>query len=128
MNRVVHFDIQADDVERAIKFYKNAFGWEIKKWEGEGMPYWLIMTGKEQPGIDGGLMARPKEDKDKMSIFYSTIGVMDIDKAMADVKANGGEIIMDKMELKGVGWFASAKDTEGNRFSLMQADPNMKMM
>lgn len=34
MNRVVHFEISADDPTRAVNFYTNAFGWEIKKWEG----------------------------------------------------------------------------------------------
>ncbi|MGZ7136310.1 MAG: VOC family protein, partial [Methanobacterium sp.] len=34
MPRVVHFEIPADDPERAIEFYKNVFGWKIDKWEG----------------------------------------------------------------------------------------------
>jgi len=30
-NRVIHFEIQADDTERAKKFYEDALGWKIEK-------------------------------------------------------------------------------------------------
>src|SRR3972149_5570591 len=58
MPRVIHFEIAADDPERAVAFYRKVFGWEIQKWEGP-MEYWVITTGpKEEPGIDGGLGRR----------------------------------------------------------------------
>ena len=129
MNRVVHFEIQADNVERAQNFYKKTFDWEIKqvmtKTDGGMMDYWMVMTGKENPGINGGIYERPKEKEEQHNLFDCTIGVKDIDKAIAAVKANGGMITRDKSELKGVGWFASAQDTEGNRFGLMQATSPM---
>ena len=46
MPRVVHFEISADDPERVVNFYKDAFGWNINKWEAP-MDYWLVQTGKE---------------------------------------------------------------------------------
>ena len=123
-NRVIHFEVQADDVERAKAFYKKAFGWKIEKWvekEGEslGMDYWMLMTGEEgEQGINGGMYQRP-EDR-KLYTFDCTIGVADIDKAIEDVKKNGGEIRGEKMEMPGVGWFAGGVDTEGNAFGLIQ--------
>ena len=58
MSRVVHFEIPADDPERAINFYEKVFGWRFEKWEGP-IEYWLVKTGPEdQPGIDGGLTRR----------------------------------------------------------------------
>ena len=45
MPRVVHFEINADDVERAVQFYSDVFGWKAEKWAGP-MEYWLIMTGE----------------------------------------------------------------------------------
>ncbi len=122
MNRPVHFEIQADNVGRATEFYKNVLGWKItqmmKKDEG-GMDYWGIETG-EGAGINGGMYARPS-DGDKFYLYDCTIDVPDLDKAMEAVKANGGTITKEKMEIPNVGWFAGAKDTEGNRFGLMQA-------
>jgi uncharacterized protein len=57
MGRVVHFEIHAEDPERAIKFYKDVFKWQFSKYREED--YWLIITGKpEERGIDGGLIKR----------------------------------------------------------------------
>jgi uncharacterized protein len=128
MNRVVHFDIYADDPERAIKFYSETFGWEFRKWEGEiGMDYWLIMTGPESdPGIDGGMSKREKDWKTRISDGAITIGVPDIDAAIESVKKAGGEIVMEKTGLPQVGWFSNFKDTEGNMVSLMQEDRSVK--
>jgi len=122
MNRVIHFEIQADDVDRAQKFYKNVLGWKVEKMMSKdegGMDYWGITTGESGPGINGGLYERPKSG-DKFFLYDCTIDVADVDKTAADVKANGGEVVKEKMEIPGVGWFVSAKDTEGNRFGLLQ--------
>src|SRR3989344_3279027 len=59
-NRVVHFEIQVENPERAIEFYTNVFGWEFQKWGDK--PYWMIMTAdkdSKEPGINGGLLPRP---------------------------------------------------------------------
>lgn len=122
-NRVVHFEIQADDVERASKFYEKVFGWKIsqmmKKEEG-GMDYWGIETGDSVPGINGGMYKR-SEAEDSLYLYDCTVDVEDIDKAVEAVKASGGTVTREKMEIPNVGWFAGCKDTEGNRFGLMQA-------
>ena len=57
MARPVHFEIHAEDPERAIAFYETALGWSFS----EVMPgaYWLITTGAaDKPGINGGLKRR----------------------------------------------------------------------
>jgi hypothetical protein len=129
MNRVVHFEIQADDLERAKKFYQNALGWKIQDWSGQagGMEYWGLMTGETGPGINGGMYKRPAEGKGEQHfLFDCTIDVEDIDEAILKIKENGGTITRDKVEMKGLGWFASCKDTEGNRFGLMQATGSME--
>lgn len=122
-NRVMHFEVQADNVERAKKFYEKALGWKIEKAmskdDGGMMDYWMIVTGKDGPGINGGMYQRPA-DSDKFYLYDCTVTVPDIDKAVEAVKANGGSITREKGEIPGIGWFANAKDTEGNRFGLMQ--------
>lgn len=127
MNRVIHFEIQADDIERAKKFYANVLGWKIDKMTTKGEKgsledYWGVTTGESSPGINGGLYERPKEGEkmDKVYFYDCTVEVSDLDKALAAVKDNGGLIMKDKMEITGIGWFARAKDTEGNRFGLIQ--------
>lgn len=119
---VVHFEIQADDIDRAKKFYQQVFGWKIEQMmtkEKGGMDYWGLTTRPDgQPGINGGMYERPKDDK--LTTFDCTVQVDDIDAAVAAVKKNGGIIRREKGEIPGVGWFAAATDTEGNRFGLMQ--------
>jgi predicted enzyme related to lactoylglutathione lyase len=50
MNRPVHFEIHAEDPERAASFYSELFGWKITKWDGP-VDYWLVSTGSDTPGI-----------------------------------------------------------------------------
>lgn len=123
MNRVVHFEIQADNIERVKKFYENVLGWRIVPMMTEdvsGMNYWGIVTGESGPGINGGLYERT-EDGEQFYLYDCTVDVENLDETMEKVKENGGAIVREKTEIPGVGFFAGAKDTEGNRFGLMQA-------
>lgn len=124
MARVVHFEITADDPERAAKFYQEVFGWSAMKWEGPA-EYWLISTGDDQePGIDGGLARR--EDSPLSQSITNTIDVASVDAAVQAVKANGGEIILPKSPVHGVGWVAYFKDPEGNVFGMMEQDESAR--
>lgn len=121
--RVIHFEVQADDIERAKKFYEKVFDWKIEKAKMEedvGMDYWMVMTGPDKtPGINGGMYMRPKDNP--LKTYDCTILVDDIDEAIDSIKKNGGKVLREKMEMKGVGWFARCTDTEGNIFGLMQS-------
>jgi predicted enzyme related to lactoylglutathione lyase len=123
MNRVIHFELQADNIDRASKFYGNVLGWKFDKMmdkETGSMNYWGVTTAESGPGINGGLYSR-KDGEDKFYLFDCTVQVENIDKTIEAIKANGGTITKEKSEVPHVGYFASAKDTEGNRFGLMQA-------
>ena len=114
MSRVVHFEIHAENPERAIAFYRELFGWQFTKWEG-GWPYWLIQTGPAgEPGIDGGLMGRRGG--------VCTVDVRSVDDTVEALQKLNGTIAMPKMAVAGVGWLAYGKDPEGNIFGVMQAD------
>lgn len=130
MNRIIHFDIHADDPARAAKFYTDVFGWEIKKWEGGGMEmdYWMVMTGSpNEPGIDGGLAKRIELLAGTgVRAFICTVGVTSVDECEEKIKKAGGEIVMKKMPIMGVGWMIQAKDTEGNYFGVIQDDKSAK--
>ncbi|MFX0096934.1 MAG: VOC family protein [Candidatus Hodarchaeota archaeon] len=121
MPRVVHFDIDAEDTNRAMKFYSNVFGWKFNYWEGP-TEYWLIKTGgEEEPGINGGLSKR-EEAYPKVIL---TIGVPSRDEFAKKIEETGGKIL-DKMAVPGVGWFALCSDTEGNEFGIMEDDESAK--
>jgi uncharacterized protein len=122
MDKVVHFEIPADDLERAMKFYKSIFGWKMDT--VEGMEYVLIGTTpvdengmlKEPGAINGGMMKRQRP----LTSPIITINVQNIDDALKNVKKMGGEIVRGKMPVADMGYAAYFKDTEGNIIGLWQ--------
>jgi len=125
MSRVVHFEIHADDPQRAVNFYRDVFGWQINKWEGPE-DYWLITTGpKTEPGIDGAILRRNQPVSGEGVIaFVCTVDVPSVDDTAAKITSNGGTIVLPKMAVPHVGWLVYGKDTEGNIFGALQNDPS----
>jgi len=122
MPRVVHFDISADDPGRALRFYREVFGWKAQKWNGP-FDYWLIKTGEpNEPGIDGGL-ARREHAGDSVTNFVDVTSVADISTRIV---VNGGKIVQPKRTIPGVGYLAVCLDTEGNLFGIMQRDESAR--
>ena len=119
MPRIVHFEIYADDIDRASKFYADLFGWEINKWDGPPqMDYRLVTTGKEGPGIDGGITRRPHEGV--AGVNY--INVDSIEDYLPKIQAAGGRILQPQIPIPGVGYIALCQDTEGNPIGFFQSD------
>lgn len=123
MARVVHFEIHAENPERAAAFYRKAFDWQITKWDGPA-EYWLITTGPDsEPGINGAIVQRQGPiNGDSVIAYVCTIDVVDIDAAIANAREQGGTEALPKMAVPGVGWLAYFKDTEGNIFGMLQSD------
>ena len=135
MNRVVHFEIHADDLERAKKFYTSVFGWEMQQMGSEYGNYVVVVTGPgpddiaagkvtmENVGINGGMMLRkgPRPAPDAPVNGYSCIvGVEDVDATVEKVKAAGGDVALEKMLVPNVGELAYLHDTEGNIFGVIK--------
>ena len=119
-NNLARFSIHADDVQRARKFYEEAFGWSFEPW---GPPnFYVIETGGEVGPPPGGLLQGRHEVVPgvKATGFECTIGVDHIDEAMRKVEAAGGKLVMPKFQIPTVGSGAYYQDTEGNVFCVMQ--------
>lgn len=122
MPRIVHFDIPSDNPERAQKFYQDVFGWEFAKWDGP-MEYWMVKTGEsDTPGINGGLARRMPGQIG----MINTIDIPSIDEYIIKIQSNGGQILVPKMEIPGVGHYATCMDTEGNIFGIIQMNQNTR--
>lgn len=134
MNRPSYFEIHADDVKRAQKFYADVFGWTFQKWEDKAagaMEYYMITTGeeKDQPGLNGGLLKRmgpSAADGGAVNAFIITMNVTNIDETISRVDAAGGKLALPKFAMPGMAWVAYYKDTEGNIFGIYQEDKNAK--
>ncbi len=122
MGKVVHFEIPADNLARAKKFYSTVFGWTLN--EFPEMEYTIVRTvesdengmPKELGAINGGMLQR--QDPVKAPII--TISVDNMDQAAATIEKNGGKIIRPKMPVGDMGFAAYFKDTEGNVVGLWQ--------
>ena len=130
---VVHFDIPADEPERAASFYRELFGWGIEPWQPPGggpgtlggVEYWLISTvptdgqGRPQrPGVNGGLIRRRAPEQP----LVNYIGVESVADYAIRAEGLGGQVVLPKSPIPGVGWFCFLKDTEGNVIGLFEAD------
>ena len=122
MGEVVHFEIPADDLSRAKKFYSTVFGWRAN--EMPEMEYVMIGTTEsdengmpKQPGaINGGMLKR----QDPVRHPVVTIDVENMDDALSKVKKNGGQIVREKLPVGEMGFAAYFKDSEGNVLGLWQ--------
>jgi uncharacterized protein len=121
--KVIHFEIPADDPERAVNFYSKVFGWKIDKYGGGAMNYWLVTTGDDkEPGINGAIA-----EKDEFHpSTINTVSVASFEEAISKIEGAGGKVLMPKMAVPGVGYMTYCRDTEGNIFGIMQTDPKAK--
>jgi predicted enzyme related to lactoylglutathione lyase len=111
--RVGHFGINADDVDAARRFYGNVFGWTFEPWGPPGFFHVRTADG-ELPGMQAGLQARRDFPGHRVVGFECTVSVDDVDAVAEAVRAGGGEILMERTTIAGVGdliWFA---DPSGN--------------
>jgi uncharacterized protein len=124
MPKVSHFEIGADDPERAMSFYKKVFGWKFEEYGGQNN-YWLATAGeKEENGINGAIQPRTGFG----SSVVNTITVKDIDETTRDIEENGGTVVVPMMEIPKIGKLIYFKDTEENVFGAIQPDPSMMQM
>lgn len=119
-NRIVHFEVMAENPARASEFYGKVFGWQINKWEGP-MDYWLVTTGKDTPGIDGGIAKSQGQP-----LTVNTVEVSSVDEFSAKVIKNGGKVVVPKHAIPAMGYLVYCQDTEGIVFGMMEMDPSAK--
>jgi predicted enzyme related to lactoylglutathione lyase len=111
---VAHFAINADDLDEARRFYTAVFGWTFEPW---GPPaFFHIRTRDGQlPGVHAALQGRRDLVPGRPTTgFECTVAVEDVDAVVSAVRASGGEVLMEKTTLSGIGdlvWFA---DPSGN--------------
>src|SRR4029079_8384997 len=120
-NEVRHFAINADDLDRARRFYQKVFKWKIEPWGPPGFFHIRTSGGKE--AVLGALQGRRELLPGQRMIGYEcTIAVEDVDQVARAVKANGGRILMEKTTIVGLGDLIFFTDTEGNVAGAMRYD------
>lgn len=126
MDGVVHFEIPAEDLDRAKEFYATTFGWQSQTVPmGGGTEYTTVTTTPvdettmmpTQPGaINGGMVG-----KSDMESPVITIGVESIDDTLEKVTASGGSVVQPRTAIPDMGAFAYFNDSEGNLMGLWES-------
>lgn len=126
MNKVVHFEIPVDNIERAKKFYSEIFGWRLQDWPmGNGAVYTGATTTevdpnthvpKEPGAINGGIVKRDQYSKTPQV----TVLVDSVDEYIKKVESAGGKTVKPKTDVGGMGFYAYVQDCEGNLLGLWE--------
>ena len=124
MRKVVHFEIPADDIERAKQFYSGVFGWELA--DMPEMGYTVVKTTPvdeqtqlpSEPGAINGGMFRRSADTPSAPILM--IDVSSVDDSLKEIEAAGGRVFRPRTEIPGMGAFAYFTDPEGNALGLWE--------
>lgn len=126
MDKVIHFEIPADDLDRAKEFYRSIFDWELNDADmGGGTMYTTVrtvatnelMVPTEPGAINGGMMKRSADTPTPVI----TIQVDSIDDALKKVEAGGGATVQARTEIPNMGAFAYFRDSEGNTLGLWES-------
>ena len=118
MNRLAHFAINTDDIERSKPFYEKVFGWKITAW---GPPGFYQIEGA---GVRGALQQSRDLVAGQPTVgFECTIAVESIDEIEEAVLANGGKIVLERSIIAGVGTLMFFQEPGGAVFGAMQYDP-----
>lgn len=127
MANIVYFEIPADDVDRAKRFYNSLLGWKIEPTqvsipELASLQYQDIKTGEANETTPmgstlntGGMYKRQMNEP-----IINYVMVDDIDEKIAMVEKLGGKIAVPKREIPSVGQFVIIQDTEGNAIALFK--------
>ncbi len=129
MDPIVHFELPVADTDAAKKFYGPIFGWKLQDWPmPDGSTYIGVHTTPIdektriplKPGaINGGIMKR--SDTVKAPVF--AIHVASIDEKMKEVVTAGGTVVMPKVDMMGMGFYAYFADPSGNVVGLWEDAP-----
>ncbi len=121
-NKMTHFAVHIDDMDRAKNFYEGVFEWGFASYGPSD--FLQIKADKTENGeLIGALQSRKYSPvKQKIIGLECTISVENLDEIIQRVENNGGQILMSKMAIPYVGWIAKFLDTEGNLFCAMQSD------
>ena len=116
-NPFVHIELTTSDVGRAKSFYKSLFDWKLKDVDmGGGQTYTMIDVGN---GTGGGMFEMPGAPI--AWVPYAAVG--DVAKSTEKARSLGAQILKEKSEVPGMGWFSIFRDPTGALIALWEPKP-----
>jgi uncharacterized protein len=117
-----HIELLAGDVERSKAFYRSVFNWEFESIPGTD--YVNVRTSED--GIEGGIGGLAQVTKTAPPAnrgVYAYLLAPDMDATLAAIERAGGEIVIPKTDVMGMGEFAHFRDPDGNLIGLWRDAP-----
>ena len=116
---VCHFEIPADDPDKARAFYAELFGWSIAPAPGKD-DYLFIRTSQAHPAAVGGGILKRVDPQHGVTVYFT---VESVEATAAKIEALGGKVLQAKTAVPQMGWTAFARDPQGNPIGLFELDP-----
>lgn len=114
LRRLDHVYYWTQDMDRAVKFYRDVLGLELLRREGSS---WAeFEAGTIRLGLHGALEGRPVEAGGATAVFE----VDDLDAARAALEEKGVELLDHMGEVEGYARFASFLDPDGNTVQVIE--------
>jgi predicted enzyme related to lactoylglutathione lyase len=109
-------ELMTSDVDAALKFYTELFGWRATDAMDMGEMGKYQMFGRSFPL--GGMMRKPPALANVPPHWGLYFRVPDVHAAAERVKARGGQILNGPMEVPGGDWIVNCLDPQGAAFSV----------
>jgi len=113
--RIRWHELFAADWEKAFAFYGELFGWQKANSDSDAMGAYQLFSAGGQ--TIGGMFTKPPTVLVPFWLFYFNVG--NIDAAVKRVKAGGGQVLEDPLEVSGGGWIVQCTDPQGAMFALV---------
>lgn len=132
MNRPVHFEIHADDLDRCQKFYGDLFGWKYERYDWMEFEYIMVTTWPawatwDEFWLNGWMLKRTWATPGAWTwanAYVCTMWVISVDEMTKKAVELGWTVVVGKMPIPKMWWLAYLIDTEGNTFWIMESDTN----
>jgi predicted enzyme related to lactoylglutathione lyase len=108
-------ELYTDDYQKAFDFYSELFGWEVIDDMDMGEPGVYRLFGRNGQQM-GGMMNRPEQMPVNCWMYY--ISVPNVDEAAEAIKAAGGTVTVEPMEVPGGDRILMGIDPQGGAFAL----------
>ena len=117
MYRITKFDVPATTPLKSINFYNQVFGWTFQPSHNHAK--WTANVESTEHQIFGNPFLRKAKSARSLT---NAIEVKNVEQTLKSIQAEGGEVIVPKFEIPGIGWMAYFKDLEENIFGIVQAN------
>ncbi|WP_035849629.1 VOC family protein [Kitasatospora azatica] len=112
-------DLMAPDLQAAIDFYRDLFGWQGEKGPEEFGGYAVLMLNDKPVAGIGPAMAMG-DNPPPPTVWTTYLASNDADATAAKITANGGDLLFPVMDVGTVGRMLVAKDPTGAVFGVWQ--------